>query len=699
MNFSASALAALLGLSVTASTRVIAVDASGDLLRAEGPEGNVRGSAGRATRGLRELSGRVTIKRKSEKDLKGQGKSKAEIDEIRGKGMSAIAKEKVVFKDDGLDIHVVEVGQGNENAFINRFTRGQNAELYEYVTPDYLESPVETVPNDQFMKGYSWQHDAMESYKAWDLHKGTSSVTIAICDTGLQTDHPDLAGNRVEGYNAVTGTRESQGGDISPVNGNSHGTRCAGCAAAIGNNGVGMAGVGWNFRHRPIQVSTTQLDGSAYSSTLAACARWACDQGDIVSVSYSGVEDSTRRSAAAYCKSKGRLMFNAAGNDNRDIRGYNADADDLIVVGATTSGDARASFSAYGSYVDVMAPGDSVVATTTGSNYVYTSGTSFSCPLAAGLAALIWSAKPDLTPDEVEQVIKESATDLGAAGYDNTFAHGRINSYQAMLHPLVRGSGPTPPTPTPPSPPPPTRPPTPRPTPPPTPAPTSAPESCMSGETRVVQADAQFKYVKDLTTNDTIQGLDENKELSTCSVEAIGDFGVGPVFGNYTEDHFNLDPISGFVAAHGQNGAMETVNKYAVLTSCPVGLDETGIGFTPVDSDFLGDEPLAWSDYVLIHQSIVNIVREVGPFVFSPSTYTSMKKVKQFTMKLYKTMLACAKDATNCDAFEASAVDLVENSLTDEAKAKVKSGFGNFGKSKSKGSISAAVSKGKSVRN
>ena len=142
---------------------------------------------------------------------------------------------------------------------------------------------------------------------------------------------------------------------------------------------------------------------------------------------------------------------------------------------------------------------------------------------------------------------------------------------------------------------------------------------------------------------------------------------------------------------------MKTVDKYAVLTSCPVGVDESGVGFTAVDSDFLGEEPLTWSDYVVIHESIYNIVREVGPFVFWPETYTSMENVKQYTNKLYKTMLKCAKNANACNAFEKAAEDLVENALTDDAKAKIKKGFGNFGKPNKAGSISAAVSKGKSV--
>lgn len=237
------------------------------------------------------------------------------------------------------------------------------------------------------------------------------------------------------------------------------------------------------------------------------------------------------------------------------------------------------------------------------------------------------------------------------------------------------------------------------------PAPTPSP-SCMSGQTRVeiesgtgqANGDAQFKYVQDLNVGDTIQGLDVNMMPTTCSIEAVGHFGTGPVFGNYTEDHFILDPSGNVVLTNGNTGMMEEVDKYTVLTSCPVGLDESGIGFTAFDSDFLGDNALAWSDYVVIHQSIYNIVKEVGSFVFSPETYTSMTKVKQYTSKFQKTMLNCAKNPKQCNAFEKAAVDLLDNALTKDAKEKVKSSFGNLGKSNMPGSVSAAVTKGKSVR-
>ena len=153
----------------------------------------------------------------------------------------------------------------------------------------------------------------------------------------------------------------------------------------------------------------------------------------VVSVSYSGVEDQTRRDAATYCKSQGALMVNAAGNDSRDLTQFGeADNDDLIVVGASTSSDNKSGFSAHGRFVDVWAPGSSVWTTTTGSTYAPVSGTSFSCPLVAGLIALIWSANPQLSPNEVEAILKTSTDNVGIQDTWNT-QYGRVNSYNAVI--------------------------------------------------------------------------------------------------------------------------------------------------------------------------------------------------------------------------------------------------------------------------
>lgn len=113
-----------------------------------------------------------------------------------------------------------------------------------------------------------------------------------------------------------------------------------------------------------------------------------CEKTDVkvVSVSYSGVEGAARTQAATYCKENGALMVNAAGNDGRDLTQFGeADADDLIVAGASDSSDNKSGFSAYGRFVDVWAPGSNVWTTTTGNAYTYVSGTSFSCPLVGEL--------------------------------------------------------------------------------------------------------------------------------------------------------------------------------------------------------------------------------------------------------------------------------------------------------------------------
>ena len=220
---------------------------------------------------------------------------------------------------------------------------------------------------------------------------------------------------------------------------------CAGCAAAIGNNSKGVSGVGWNFKHRVGRVSDSS-GGGASSAVLADCARRMCELSDVkvASVSYSGVEGSARRQAATYCKTQGALMVNAAGNDNRNLSQFGeADEDDLIVVAASTSSNDKSGFSAYGAFVDVWAPGSSVWTTTTGNGYQAVSGTSFSCPLTAGLIALIWSKNPELTPNEVETILKSSTnTDNTNISIGNVMNHGTtyglIDSYRAVM---AAGSG------------------------------------------------------------------------------------------------------------------------------------------------------------------------------------------------------------------------------------------------------------------
>lgn len=349
------------------------------------------------------------------------------------------ADYRVLFREDIVDhyIFLVPAGQTEQQVAGELLATG----LFEFVEPDWILYPI-GCPNDPRF-GSQWHHrtDKLDTCAAWDIHTGGPSVGVGICDTGVQTNHPDLLLNRLEGYNAVDRAWESNGGRISPVH--PHGTQTTGCAAANGNNGTGVAGVGWNLSHRMLRVSNSS-SGSANLSTLTHAAITSIQAGDrVANVSYSGVDSSSVRSTATQIKNLGGLLCWSAGNDGRYLDWGNRDNDDVIVVGATNANDQRSSFSAYGPSVDLMAPGSSVYTTSTGSGYGSVSGTSFSSPLTAGLIALMWSSNPGLSPDEVEQFLKQGCDDLGSSGVDNTYGYGRIDVNSSLL--LAGGDPNTPP--------------------------------------------------------------------------------------------------------------------------------------------------------------------------------------------------------------------------------------------------------------
>lgn len=305
--------------------------------------------------------------------------------------------------------------------------------LFQYVEPDWIVFPI-ACPNDPQL-GSQWHHDQnrMQSCDGWDFYTGDPGTAVGYCDTGLLTTHEDLQLHRREAYNAVDRIWESNGGNIGPVH--EHGTWVTGCGSGNGDNGVGISGVGWNLGHRMLRVSNNS-SGSSSSSTLQHAARTAIENGDkVASVSYSGVDSNSNLSTASYIKSIGGLLCWSAGNDGRNLTFGDRDADDLIVCGATDQSDNKAGFSAFGRFVDLTAPGVSVYTSgaSAPNDYDAVSGTSFSCPLTAGLCALIWSADPSLTPDEVELILKTGCDDLGSSGIDNTFGYGRIDVHGALL--------------------------------------------------------------------------------------------------------------------------------------------------------------------------------------------------------------------------------------------------------------------------
>ncbi|MCG3128930.1 MAG: hypothetical protein CHACPFDD_03826 [Phycisphaerae bacterium] len=416
-------VAALVGLTASAEDRRVA---------AAGPQPRYVAQAG-----VQEFSGEMIVRPIQVAAWLEQKLPAAEAAARRAAADAALAGYAVHAYVPQTDEYIVQVPAGSDENATSAALLATG--LFQYAEPNWILYPIACSNDPQL--GSQWHHNAnrMQSCDGWGIHTGNPTVSVGICDTGVLTTHQDLQLHRLEGYNAVDQLWESQGGQIGPVH--SHGTQTTGCAAANGNNAVGVSGVGWNLSHRMLRVSNVST-GSSSQAVLQHAARTAIESGDrVASVSYSGVDSASNLTTATYIKSIGGLLVWAAGNDNRNLTLGNRDADDIIVAAATDQNDAKASFSAYGVFVDVAAPGVSVYTTSSAStsSYAAVSGTSFACPLTAGLVALIWSADPTLTPDEVETVLKSSCTDLGTAGVDNTFGYGRINVYNAMV--LAGGGG------------------------------------------------------------------------------------------------------------------------------------------------------------------------------------------------------------------------------------------------------------------
>lgn len=279
--------------------------------------------------------------------------------------------------------------------------------LFAYAEPDWRLFPL-NLPNDPQL-GNQWHHPVIDSAEAWAFETGTPDIITAYVDTGFDQDHPDLETQYVLGYNSADRVAQADGGRIEDING--HGTAVAGTGAARGDNGEGVSGVGWNLGVMPIRTTNSSGGGASLSNILAG-ARWAIDNGArIASCSYSGVDAQSINASGEYIWDRGGLLVYAAGNDDRNLVGF--DHEFAIVVGATQPNDSKSGFSAFGRGVDVFAPGSSIRTTRNGGGYTSVSGTSFATPMVNGLLGLIWSVDPDnLTNEAVQQVLFASADDL-----------------------------------------------------------------------------------------------------------------------------------------------------------------------------------------------------------------------------------------------------------------------------------------------
>ncbi len=307
----------------------------------------------------------------------------------------------------------------------------ENSKRFTFVERDFVGHGA-LVPNDPQV-GSQWHVNRVEAPAAWGLTTGSTAIPIAVVDSGVDGGHPDFAGKLLAGWNFL-----GSNSDTSDVLG--HGTAVAGAAGAATDNGVGVAGIGWRTPIMPLVV----LDASDYASysNVANAIIYAADHGvRIINVSISGSSSSSLlQSAIDYAWNKGALVFAAAGNNSSSAPTYPAACNHAIAVSSTESDDTFSGFSNYGSWITLSAPGNYILTTNRGGGYGQWQGTSFASPIAAGVAALVWSARPALDRDSVLNILKQNADDLGAFGFDQQFGYGRVNAFKAVNAALSIGS-------------------------------------------------------------------------------------------------------------------------------------------------------------------------------------------------------------------------------------------------------------------
>jgi thermitase len=302
----------------------------------------------------------------------------------------------------------------------------------------YLPLAWNCSPQPEADPYFSYQYDMslIHADAAWrQCGTGASELTIAIIDTGVDLEHPDLQANLLPGYDFVDD-------DDVPDDGNGHGTNVAGIAAAA-LNGIGVAGVAPTARILPVRVLNNSGSGDILS--VASGIVYAADRAEVLNLSLGAASGSqTLLNAINYAAStQGRLVVAAAGNCGNSNYPYNgcpalnqpsypAAYSNVMAVAATTASDTRASFSTMGSYVDIAAPGSYIYNTYYGNSYAYESGTSQATPHVAGLAALVWAENPGYTAAQVWSRITATAVDLGGAGVDTSFGAGRIDVTSAL---------------------------------------------------------------------------------------------------------------------------------------------------------------------------------------------------------------------------------------------------------------------------
>jgi serine protease len=338
-----------------------------------------------------------------------------------------------------------------------------NLKEVEWAEPYFLRKP-DFVPNDT---NYTLQYalPRIEAEQAWDITKGDSSIIIAIVDTGVDWDHPDLEANIWINRGEIPGNGidddgngfvdDIRGWDFGGLNGTpdndpkedrpDHGTHVAGVASAVTDNHIGVASIGFNSTIMAVKTSRDDVRSASGQALIYygwAGILYAADNGArIINLSWGGEGYSQFEQAVVdYAVSQGALLVGAAGNSGVETDLYPASYHGVISVTSTGSNDVRSSFSSFGIHVDVSAPGAGIYSTWQNDTYRYLNGTSFSAPMTSGLAALVAHQFPLYNPLQIGEQVRVNSDDINALNpnFRYLIGRGRINAFKAVSNTTSR---------------------------------------------------------------------------------------------------------------------------------------------------------------------------------------------------------------------------------------------------------------------
>ncbi len=355
-----------------------------------------------------------------------------EILDINFSGMDRVYRMKTTLKD-GREVL----------AFANKLAA---MDLFEFAESDAIAwARPHHIPNDpefnqQWGLHQNNNHD-MDAPEAWDISMGSEDIIVVVLDSGIDQSHPDI--HQLSGE-TFTGSGPNGNPDTACDN---HGSAVAGCIAATIDNNQGVVGIAPHCWVRAGKIFN-EIDFFGFclgflefqESWAANGITWAADSGaSVTNSSWGGSPLSTVTNAFNTTRAAGVFHVAASGNDGTSTIGWPGNLSSLISVAAMSSNGTLASFSTFGNGLFISAPGEGIRTTDRSGSAGYSSGntatvdgTSFASPYTAGVAALILSVDPTLSPDGLEDVLSSTAVDYGSTGYDTTFGHGFVNARAAL---------------------------------------------------------------------------------------------------------------------------------------------------------------------------------------------------------------------------------------------------------------------------